>query len=218
MLCISQDVIPITNPINAFIILILNILFPGIGTLVMACFSTREFILLNIIYGLIQIFTAMFIFGWIWAIIWGFLCVFKSESFNTIKKPDIIIINTIYRENNGPPVMTNQQTQANEPIATIVPQINYQNKEFKNYTSTANQEFRGANLSTNQGLPVVTNVAPPVVQGNLNNQFGQLNSPDIQMKQVQYHSVQTNILDQSKIPQKSAEYDLPTENELKNKK
>ena len=218
MLCISQDVIPITTPTNAFIILILNILFPGIGTFVMACLSNREFFLLNIVYGLIQIFTAMFIIGWIWAIIWGFLCVLKSESFNTMKKADVIIVNTIYRQNNGHPIMTNQQTQANEPIDTVVPQINYQNKEFKNYSSTANQEFRGANLSTNQGLPVVTNVAPPVVQGNLNNQFGQVNLQDIRMKQVKYHSVQTNILNQSKIPQKSTEYDLPTENEIKNNK
>ena len=146
MLCISQDVIPITTPTNAFIILILNILFPGIGTFVMACLSNREFFLLNIVYGLIQIFTAMFIIGWIWAIIWGFLCVLKSESFNTMKKADVIIVNTIYRQNNGHPIMTNQQTQANEPIDTVVPQINYQNKEFKNYTSTANQELDRARI------------------------------------------------------------------------
>jgi hypothetical protein len=61
----------------AVLILILNILFPGIGTIVMGCNSTNSGSWICI--GILQIFLSMFLIGWIWAIITGIICLSNAR-------------------------------------------------------------------------------------------------------------------------------------------
>ncbi len=69
--------IPETSKINAIVILVLNILFPGIGTCIMACLNSCSFT--NLAVGLLQILLSLFCIGWIWAIWWGVICLQKSR-------------------------------------------------------------------------------------------------------------------------------------------
>lgn len=51
-------------------ILILNIFFPGWGTMVSACLGS-ECRTATVLLGLLQLILAPLIIGWVWSIIWG---------------------------------------------------------------------------------------------------------------------------------------------------
>ena len=72
-----QAEIPCTTSIIAIILLIINIIFPGIGTVVMAFIG--GFKPKTLIVGILQFFTAFLIIGWIWSIWWGIVCLTKSK-------------------------------------------------------------------------------------------------------------------------------------------
>jgi hypothetical protein len=63
----------------AITILILNIFFPGIGTMVLGCLVPKNGCMWVCI-GFAQFFLAMFIIGWVWAIIVGVQAVITSHS------------------------------------------------------------------------------------------------------------------------------------------
>ena len=73
----SQSSIPETSKNNAIVLLIINILFPGIGTCIMACLN--KFSCTCLIIGMLQIITTFLLIGWIWSIWWGVLCLQKSR-------------------------------------------------------------------------------------------------------------------------------------------
>ena len=62
---------------NAIIILIINICFPGLGTMIMGCLSRHPCFWIFI--GFVQMFFAFLICGWIWAIYTGFQCLNYSK-------------------------------------------------------------------------------------------------------------------------------------------
>jgi hypothetical protein len=62
----------------AIAILIINIFFPGIGTMCLACIG-GQFDKDHLIIGLIQFVLAMCIIGWIWSIMWGVFLVMKAK-------------------------------------------------------------------------------------------------------------------------------------------
>jgi hypothetical protein len=69
---------PRLDTTTALIILILNILFPGIGTIVMGCqpgVNSGSWICI----GILQMFLTLFIIGWIWSIITGIICLSNAR-------------------------------------------------------------------------------------------------------------------------------------------
>jgi hypothetical protein len=69
--------IPITNQLLSLTLLIINIFFPGIGTVIMSFLDglkTR-----TLLVGIVQLFTSCIIIGYIWSIYWGIICIQKSK-------------------------------------------------------------------------------------------------------------------------------------------
>ena len=72
--------VPIVHNIVAYIMLALNIVLPGIGTMIAACMGSRYASdKTQITLGFFQLLTWAAIFGWAWSIYWGILIVQKSE-------------------------------------------------------------------------------------------------------------------------------------------
>ena len=72
--------VPVVHNIIAYIILALDIVLPGIGTIVAACLGSRYASdKTQIVLGIFQFLTSYLIFGWAWSIYWGILIVQKSE-------------------------------------------------------------------------------------------------------------------------------------------
>ncbi len=70
--------LPTLNKVMAIVILVLNIFFPGVGTLICACIGPK-FETDNIIVGLLQLLLAGCIIGWIWSIWWGIIVLQKAS-------------------------------------------------------------------------------------------------------------------------------------------
>lgn len=73
----SNDGYPKLSSGCAIVILILNIFFPGIGTIIMGCAgntNTGSWICI----GICQILLAVFLVGWIWAIVVGVNCMNRA--------------------------------------------------------------------------------------------------------------------------------------------
>ena len=62
----------------ALILLIVNILFSGIGTMISACIGP-EFNSMALIFGILQLICTFLIFGWCWSIYHGVLIYKKAE-------------------------------------------------------------------------------------------------------------------------------------------
>ena len=73
------SLIPSIDPCGAFLILITNIFFPGIGTLFLACIGPSSSFSSQFSAGILQLILAPCIIGWIWSIYWGILIVRKSR-------------------------------------------------------------------------------------------------------------------------------------------
>ena len=60
--------------------LVLNIILPGVGTLV-AIFAQekKKFVVDKVIIGIVQLITAPFIVGWLFSIFWGWLIYQRSH-------------------------------------------------------------------------------------------------------------------------------------------
>lgn len=73
-----QASIPSVSKVTALVLLILNIIFPSIGTFLMACLGSK-FEINQIIVAVLQLITVFIIVGWIWSIWWGAICYKKSS-------------------------------------------------------------------------------------------------------------------------------------------
>lgn len=71
-----KAMIPVLTQVVAIILLILNVIFPGLGTAIMACLNT-VYLCENLVIALLQFLTAPCLVGWIWSIIWGVFCVMR---------------------------------------------------------------------------------------------------------------------------------------------
>mmetsp|Transcript_25657 Transcript_25657/g.19408 ORF Transcript_25657/g.19408 Transcript_25657/m.19408 type:complete len:81 (+) Transcript_25657:7-249(+) len=58
------------------ILFIINIIFPGWGTMISACCG-RDLDVFTLLIGLCQLLTCWFLLGWLWSIWWGYL-IFKA--------------------------------------------------------------------------------------------------------------------------------------------
>lgn len=71
--------LPVLSKPIAIVILVINIIFPGIGTMLLSCIGgtfKRE----HLFVGLAQLVLAICVIGWIWSILWGVFLVLKSTS------------------------------------------------------------------------------------------------------------------------------------------
>ena len=77
VIIIERSPFPSVNKCLAIIILILNIIFPGVGTIVMGCSSQNcsEWLCT----GILQIILFPLLIGWIWAICTGIKCLNHSR-------------------------------------------------------------------------------------------------------------------------------------------
>ena len=73
-----QESIVSTDKTMAIVLLILNIFFPGLGTLINA-FMGDGVVGDQVLVALLQWLTAICIVGWIWAIWWGILMTQKAR-------------------------------------------------------------------------------------------------------------------------------------------
>lgn len=72
-----KNVPHVSKPV-AVIQAILNLVFPGIGTMVMACASNESVSKTQLSIGMLQLLTSFVLVGWIWALYWSYLCVMKT--------------------------------------------------------------------------------------------------------------------------------------------
>lgn len=79
MVCeqLTDHIAPVKSPWG-LIQLILNIIFPGTGTILNSCMATK-FNATTFIVGILQFILAYILIGWIWSIWWGILIVEKSR-------------------------------------------------------------------------------------------------------------------------------------------
>mmetsp|Transcript_34813 Transcript_34813/g.33919 ORF Transcript_34813/g.33919 Transcript_34813/m.33919 type:complete len:96 (-) Transcript_34813:30-317(-) len=76
-MCCPDHVIAHSGPGVACCCLLLNCIFPGVGTMINGCFGRH--CCAAFLYGLLQLITACLIIGWIWSIIWGCKILDKSK-------------------------------------------------------------------------------------------------------------------------------------------
>ena len=71
---------PIVHNIPSYIICAVNIILPGVGTIIAVVVADRYISnKTQLLVGVFQLLTAYIIFGWIWSIYWGYLIVSYSE-------------------------------------------------------------------------------------------------------------------------------------------
>ena len=73
----SKSVVKVPHPWH-IIFLVLNVIFPGLGTILSACCGS-DLKVWPVMVGLVQMFTSFLIIGWLWSIWWGWLIFRKSD-------------------------------------------------------------------------------------------------------------------------------------------
>jgi len=73
-----RDMIPSLQCCLAWMVLIFNIFYPGIGTFIMACVDKPN-CKVHCIIAVLQMVCGLIFIGWIWAIIWGVYAVCKCH-------------------------------------------------------------------------------------------------------------------------------------------
>ncbi len=235
-MCDNKDVIPITSPITAYLILILNIFLPGVGTMCMAC-AGEKFIGINLLHGLLQMITAWLIIGWVCAILWGVLCVNRALETEVVN----VSRHVVYIHSNQPPVINQPQdeyinnqpnTNFNNPppqnqYYTTVPPQQYNNNVL--YTDPKKHEFINNQGFSSQNVYVPTRTDTNIIVATGQGDFAkstviQENKPqDFIVEQVQPSYI-NNLpqvgVDKNRVNQIELKpnYDLPTKEEIDNKK
>ena len=67
--------IPALKNVTAYICLIINIIIPGVGTMICSCVGDANINKTQLTVGLIQLLTSPYLIGWISSIYWGILMV-----------------------------------------------------------------------------------------------------------------------------------------------
>ena len=76
-MCCPDHVIAVTDVGMANICLVLNIIWPGLGTIINACYGKHA--CTGVLIGLAQLFLTIFFIGWIWSIVYGCKIVEKAK-------------------------------------------------------------------------------------------------------------------------------------------
>ena len=70
------------NRITASFLLIINVFFPGVGTIIMSFMGGDEILIEQLIIGVLQMVLISCLIGWIWSIYWGIIIYRKSYDEN----------------------------------------------------------------------------------------------------------------------------------------
>ena len=81
MMGMCHDAVPKLEPTLALVCFILNIIFPGVGTMIGACMG-EKFNPTTLVFGLLQFFFCWLICPWIWSIIFGWWMYKKANGKN----------------------------------------------------------------------------------------------------------------------------------------
>ena len=72
--------VPKVNGLWPYILLILNLFIPGVGTMIAACLGDpNAWSKTQLIIGVFQMLLSVYIIGWFWAVYWGYLMIIKSR-------------------------------------------------------------------------------------------------------------------------------------------
>ena len=66
----------------AYVCLILNVIIPGVGTMVASCLgeeTSKGGNKTQLVVGIFQFLTAIYLIGWVSSIYWGYLIVLRSQ-------------------------------------------------------------------------------------------------------------------------------------------
>jgi hypothetical protein len=81
MIKMFLSAIPKVGRTIGMLVLVLNIILPGIGSILAGIIGGRSSDMGCVVAGVLQLLTAVFIVGWIWSIWWGVQIYQKSRSF-----------------------------------------------------------------------------------------------------------------------------------------
>ena len=71
--------LPRLNGVWPFVCCILNVFFPGTGTMISSCVGySISWSKTQLVIGLLQLLTAVYIIGWLWSIWWGVILLKKG--------------------------------------------------------------------------------------------------------------------------------------------
>ena len=76
-MCCPDEVIATTDETMAIVCLVLNIILPGVGTMVNAYYS--KYTCTGICFGILQMITSIILIGWVWSIVYGVKIMNKSK-------------------------------------------------------------------------------------------------------------------------------------------
>jgi len=76
--------IPVLDPGTALVVLILNIFFPGVGTIVCGCVGRNSNVVAWFFIGILQLVLIFCLIGWIWAIITGIQVLQRANQPRTV--------------------------------------------------------------------------------------------------------------------------------------
>ena len=77
-MCCTGSIVHVNGPAGC-VILLLNIFFPGVGTMLSACCGGAGCVTEQVFVGILQLLLAATLIGWIWSIWWGFLIIGGSS-------------------------------------------------------------------------------------------------------------------------------------------
>jgi len=80
--------IPVLPEFSALCCSVVNVLLPGIGTIFATLITTRECnYSTQLVIGLLQLLTCIYIVGWLWSIYWGYLMIQAAEPDEFVDQP-----------------------------------------------------------------------------------------------------------------------------------
>ncbi len=82
--------IPRLNIALVVVVAVLNLIMPGLGTIVAACAGQETVSKTQMSIGVVQFFTSLFLVGFIWAQYWSYLIYVKSQDDQLMGQPQFI--------------------------------------------------------------------------------------------------------------------------------
>ena len=71
--------VPALGNIWAYICFILNVFVPGVGTMLCGCLGDANMNKTQMLIGIVQLLTSVYLLGWVVSVYWGYLIVKKSK-------------------------------------------------------------------------------------------------------------------------------------------
>eukprot|EP00123_Amoebidium_parasiticum_P020265 comp4639_c0_seq1/m.826 comp4639_c0_seq1/g.826 ORF comp4639_c0_seq1/g.826 comp4639_c0_seq1/m.826 type:complete len:224 (-) comp4639_c0_seq1:777-1448(-) len=93
---VFEGIVPVMPYWAAGVLAFVNVLIPGIGTIIAGimaqCFPNRAHwnpaytTTLNVVVGILQLFSAVVVIGWLWSIVWSLLLLQEAGKYDEVKE------------------------------------------------------------------------------------------------------------------------------------